>query len=108
MSRRKHDEAFPAGSNRDGAQANGDRKWIRPSFNWRSLVQELYTRECSVCVSDLSLDDFPPKIHSGGAQHTCEVCESCWEEHLRIAVEELETDQIRCAQCDLMLSEPDV
>ena len=108
MSRRKHNEAFPTESKRDGAQANDDRKRIRPSFNWRSLVREPRTRECSVCVSDLTIDNFPPTVHSGAAQHKSEVCESCWEEHLRTAVEVLETDQIRCAQCDLILSEPDV
>ena len=108
MSRRKHEEAFPTDSKNDDAQADGDRKRIRPFFNWGSLVRKPPTRECSVCVSDLPMDQFPPTIHSETAQHKSEVCKSCWEEHLRIAVEEVETNRIRCAQCDTVLNEPEV
>lgn len=108
MARRKHDEAFSIDLENDTEQTTGGRKKLRPSFSWRALMGKPSNKECVICVTHFTLDHFPAMVHKGTAEHTSEVCRACWEEHLRITVQEKTTDRIPCAQCGQLLDEPTI
>ena len=106
MARRKHDDAFLQYLKDDSAQATGTNKKIRRTSSLEILGPA--TKECSSCMSRLDIQNFPSRVHAGAIQHQSEVCQSCWEENLQVAVEEQAPDRISCAECELILDESDI
>lgn len=67
-------------------------------------------QECMICCESICIMDFPTTHHESESQylHLDEVCLKCWKVHLRTQVETKSTDQIKCAQCSVLLAEPEI
>ncbi|KAF7954192.1 hypothetical protein EAE96_005323 [Botrytis aclada] len=60
-------------------------------------------KECSICVEDLVITDFPHQI-SAECTHDPTCCNSCLSRYIGVQIESKEWDQIRCPECPVLLS----
>lgn len=65
-------------------------------------------KECTVCCEDTALNQFPKLPHVNTRQHSSDVCNGCWDLHLKSEVENNGFEKIGCPQCSQLLQEPEV
>ena len=63
-----------------------------------------------ICCEQKVEWQFPSTRHvdENRTSHEDEVCMICWNTHLQTQIEDKATDQIRCAQCNVQLDEPEI
>lgn len=76
--------------------------------NGLAAKKRMRRTECSMCCTEVAVNQFPKLPHKGATQHDSQVCLKCWEQHLETEVEAKPWDQVSCQQCSQVLEEKEI
>lgn len=69
----------------------------------QSPAPKLEVKECSICVEELMITEFPHRI-GARCMHDPTCCRRCLSQAIGMQIEHKEWDQITCAECEATLS----